>query len=176
VAAVRSSAAAAGAKPGRVANRLAGADGFAALFVVLVAIAFQLPIYDRTMSLLDEGHILQFADIVRRGGELYRDASVLALPGAFYLLTAAFDLFGPSVAVARWILVLEFAAFAGIVHLMLRQMAPPRVAWAGVAVLFVYKVWAFPRRRRSACWRALSTSSSATGHRSGGSYSARPAC
>jgi len=111
---------------------------------VLVAIAFQLPVYDRTMSLLDEGHILQFADIVRRGGELYRDASVLALPGAFYLLAAAFDLFGPSVAVARWILVLEFAAFAGIVHLMLRQMAPPRVAWAGVAILFVYKIWAFP--------------------------------
>lgn len=125
-------------------ERLDSADAIAALLVTLAAIAFQLPVYDRAMSLLDEGHILQFADIVRRGGELYRDVSALALPGAFYLLALAFDLFGPSVAVARWILVLEFAAFAATAHLMLRQMARPRVAWAGVAILFVYKIWAFP--------------------------------
>jgi len=138
-----------------VSIRTGRADGLAALLVVLAAIAFQLPVYDRTMSLLDEGHILQFADIVHRGGDLYRDASGLALPGAFYLLAFAFDLFGPSIAVARWILVFEFAAFAAIVHLMLRQMATPRIAWAGLAALFLYKIWAFPH------WQMYSYSTTA---------------
>ncbi|HEY5657877.1 MAG TPA: glycosyltransferase family 39 protein, partial [Myxococcota bacterium] len=124
-----------------------GRGGFAAaatLAVALAAVAFQLPVFDRSMSFLDEGHLLQFADIVHRGGELYRDASSIALPGAFYLLALAFDLFGPSIAVARWIVVLEFTAFAVMIHLLLRRMAAPAVAWLGVASLFLYKLWVFP--------------------------------
>ena len=108
------------------------------------AVALQLPVFDRTMSLLDEGHILQFADLVHRGGELYRDAVLLPLPGAFYLLALAFDAFGPSILVARWIVVVEFVAFALIVYLLMRRLAGDAVAWAGVGVVFLYKIWAFP--------------------------------
>jgi hypothetical protein len=120
------------------------APAAAVLGVGLAAIAYQLPVFDRSVSFLDEGHILQFADIVQRGGELYRDASALALPGAFYLLALAFDVFGPSIAVARWLLVLEFTAFAVLVHLLLRRMVSPAAAWLGVALIFLYKLWAFP--------------------------------
>lgn len=126
------------------AARARGVAAAAAFGVGLAAVAFQLPIFDRSVSFLDEGHILQFADIVHRGGELYRDASALALPGAFHLLALAFDVFGPSIAVARWLLVLEFAAFAVFVHLLLRRMVSPTAAWLGVALIFLYKLWAFP--------------------------------
>jgi hypothetical protein len=121
-----------------------GAVALSALLVAAVAVAFQLPVFDRTVSLLDEGHILQFADLVHRGGELYRDAVLLPLPGAFYLLALAFDAFGPSILVARWILVLEFAAFAVIVFLLMRRLAGNAAAWAGVGLVFLYKIWAFP--------------------------------
>jgi PAS domain-containing protein len=121
-----------------------GAIALSTLLVASAAVLFQLPVFDRTASLLDEGHILQFADLVHRGGELYRDAVLLPLPGAFYLLALAFDAFGPSILVARWILVLEFAAFAVIVYLLMRRLAGCAAAWAGVGLVFLYKIWAFP--------------------------------
>ncbi len=37
--------------------------------------AFQLPFFDRWFSFMDEGHILQYADLIANGGELYRDAN-----------------------------------------------------------------------------------------------------
>jgi hypothetical protein len=132
-----------------------GAVALSALLVAAAAVAFQLPVFDRTASLLDEGHILQFADLVHRGGELYRDAVLLPLPGAFYLLALAFDVFGPSILVARWILVLEFAAFAVIVFLLMRRLAGDAAAWAGVGLVFLYKVWAFPH------WQMYSYSTTA---------------
>ncbi len=112
--------------------------------VAALAVGVQLPVFDRSMSLMDEGHILQFADIVHRGGELYRDANLLPLPGAFYLLAVAFDWFGPSVRVARWIVVIEFAVLAVLVFLLMQRMLSTRWAWRSVGVLIVYKIWAFP--------------------------------
>ena len=53
------------------------------LGVVAAALAVQLPFYDRWVSFMDEGHILAFADILAKGGELYRDATLYPLPGAF---------------------------------------------------------------------------------------------
>ncbi len=109
-----------------------------------LAVALSLPIFDRGMFLMDEGHILMFADLVAGGGELYRDATLLPLPGAFYLLAGAFELFGPSIRVARWIVVFEFAALAVCVFLLLARLVGARLAWAGVALLAVYRIWAFP--------------------------------
>ena len=143
----------AGFAPSARGHRLRGP--LAALAVALLALAFQLPSFDRTASLLDEGHILQFADIVSRGGELYRDASTLALPGAFYLLALAFALTDPSILVARWIVVFEFSAFAAVLFLLLRRLTAPAVAASGVALLFVYKIWAFPH------WQMYSYSTTA---------------
>lgn len=114
------------------------------LGVAAAAFLVQLPVFDRTMSLMDEGHILQFADILSRGGELYRDAALLPLPGAFYLLSAAFDWFGPSIRVARWLVVAEFTLLATVVFLLMHRMLPARWAWRGVGLLIVYRFWAFP--------------------------------
>jgi hypothetical protein len=110
----------------------------------LVAFAFQLPFFDRWFSFMDEGHLLLFADLIANGGDLYRDATVYPLPGAFWLLAAAFRVFGASNLVARWILVVEFALFVALVFALFRRMAGPRLAWLAVAAMLVYRVWAFP--------------------------------
>jgi hypothetical protein len=127
----------------------------AALAIAAVALVAQLPFYDRWVSFMDEGHILAFADILAKGGELYRDATLYPLPGAFYLLAGAFRLFGTSIQVARGVVVVEFALFVATIFLLLRRLVSPRLALVGVGLLFVYRVWAFPH------WQMYSYSSTA---------------
>lgn len=112
--------------------------------VCALAVAFQLPIFDRWFSFMDEGHILLFADLVAKGGEMYRDATVYPLPGAFYFLAWMFRLFEPSNLVARWIVLVEFTAFVALCFAWLRSLVPAAWAWAGVVLLLAYRVWAFP--------------------------------
>jgi hypothetical protein len=82
--------------------------------------------------------------MLTKGGELYRDASLLPLPGAFYLLELAFEIFGPSIRLARWIVVFEFALLCVAAFSLLRRLVPVGVAWTGVAVLLLYRIWVFP--------------------------------
>jgi hypothetical protein len=110
----------------------------------LVALAFQLPLFDRWFSFMDEGHLLLYADLIAKGGDLYRDATVYPLPGSFWLLAAAFEIFGASNLVARWILVVEFALFVALVFALFRRISGPRLGWVAVASMLVYRVWAFP--------------------------------
>ncbi len=110
----------------------------------LVAFALQLPFFDRWFSFMDEGHLLLFADFIANGGQLYRDATVYPLPGAFWLLAAAFRIFGASNLVARWILVVEFALVVALVFALFRRMASARLAWLAVGAMLVYRIWAFP--------------------------------
>jgi hypothetical protein len=125
----------------RVRPRTAGA--WLAL-VAGLAFAFQLPIFDRWFSFMDEGHMLLYADMIARGGELYRDATVYPLPGAFYLLALIFRVFEPSNLVARWVVVLEFTPFACVCFALLRRAVPLRYAFTGFALLLAYRIWAFP--------------------------------
>lgn len=112
--------------------------------IFLATLCFQLPFFDRWYSFLDEGHVLMFADIVVKGGELYRDATIYPLPGAFYLLAYAFKALGASVILSRWIVVLEFCIFVPLVFLWLRRLIPPRWAYGAVVVLWFYRLWSFP--------------------------------
>jgi len=112
--------------------------------VAILAALMQWPFFDRTLSVMDEGHILMFADIVANGGELYRDATLLPLPGSFYLLSIAFKIFGPSILVARWIALIEFALLCAISFAVVRRLASLGFAWGCVGVMFVYRVWVFP--------------------------------
>jgi hypothetical protein len=111
---------------------------------LLLTLLFQLPFFDRWFSAMDEGHMLQYADIVAGGGQMYRDAASYPLPGAFYLLAIAFELFEPSIRLARWIVVLEFAAFVAVFFLLLRRLVPTGWAAAGVFLLWLYRIWCFP--------------------------------
>ena len=116
----------------------------APLAVFAATLVFQLPFFDRWFSSMDEGHVLEFADLLDKGGLLYRDATCYPLPGAFYLLALAFRLFGPSILVSRWLVCLEFAAFAALCFTLLRRLVPLRWALLGVALIWLYRAWAFP--------------------------------
>ncbi len=142
------------APPGSAWDRFARGRG-APLALIAVGFGFQLPIFDRWFSFMDEGHILAYADLIAQGGELYRDATVYPLPGAFYLLSWAFRLFEPSNLVARWILVVEFSVLVGLVFLLLRRIVPPGWALAGALLMLPYRIWAFPH------WHMYSYSSTA---------------
>jgi hypothetical protein len=104
---------------------------------------------------MDEGHVLEYADLIDRGGLLYRDATCYPLPGAFYLLAWTFRLFDPSILVSRWLVCLEFAAFAALAYALLRRLVPSPWPWLGVALLWLHRAWAFPH------WQIYSYSTTA---------------
>jgi hypothetical protein len=126
---------------------------FAGIFAA--TLLFQLPFFDRWYSGMDEGHLLLFSQIAAEGGTLYRDATFYPLPGAFYLLAGLFRIFGPSVLVARWAVVVEFAVFVPVVYGLLRRMMPAAFAAAVVPLLWAYRLWAFPH------WQMYSYSTTA---------------
>ena len=92
--------------------------------VAAITLLFQLLFFDRWFSHMDEGHMLQFADIVAKGGELYRDAISYPLPGAFYFLALTFKVFDPSILLSRWIVVVQFVLFTVLVFAYLRGLVP----------------------------------------------------
>jgi len=121
--------------------------GAVALELAVVAgacLALQLPIFDRWLSALDEGHVLWFSDIIARGGDLYGDATLYPLPGAFYALAMVFRVFEPSMLLTRWIVMLESTLFAMLVYLFVRPLLSRSLAFATLALLLLYRVWAFP--------------------------------
>jgi len=126
-----------------------------AALAAAVALLLPLPFFDRWFSFMDEGHILQFADIVASGGTLYRDATLYPLPGAFYLLALAFEVFGPSILVARVLALVEFAVFTGLVFALLRPLLSRGGAALLVLALLLYRIWAFPH------WQMYSYSTTA---------------
>jgi hypothetical protein len=115
-----------------------------ALAVALLAFLFQLPFFRLWFSPMDEGHMLQFSQIVAEGGALYRDATLYPLPGAFWLLALVFRITGPSILVARWVVMIEFALFCGLIWLLVRPLLTRAGALGLVALLLLYRVWAFP--------------------------------
>lgn len=112
--------------------------------VGVVALLFQLPFFDRWFSVMDEGHMLQFADLIASGGMIYRDATSYPLPGAFYLLALVFRCFEPSILLSRWVVAIEFALFVPLVFLVVRRLVPLGWALLAVGVLLLYRAWAFP--------------------------------
>jgi hypothetical protein len=126
-----------------------------AVVVSLLTLGIQLPFFDRWFSVMDEGHMLLFADLVRHGQQLYSDMTIYPLPGAFYLLSAAFELFGPSIRVSRWLVSIEFALLVGISFALLRRIVSLPYAGLAVFALWVYRVWAFPH------WQIYNYSSTA---------------
>jgi len=115
------------------------------LAVALVAIAVQLPIFDRWFALLDEGYILEIADDVNRGALLYRDVNVDApFPGAFYLLAWWFKIAGSSILSSRVLAVAGFAVFAAATFRIARALLSRPWAFGVLAMVLCYRVWAFP--------------------------------
>jgi len=112
--------------------------------VAVVTILFQLLFFDRWISFMDEGHMLEYADLLAGGGELYRDATVYPLPGSFYLLAALYKVFEPSILLSRWIVTIEFSAFVTLAFVLVRRLVSPAYSVVLVVLMLLYRVWAFP--------------------------------
>ncbi len=123
------------------------------LLVFVATLLFQLPFFDLWLSIMDEGHMLQFADMRLRGGEFYRDATFYPLPGAFHFLSQIFEIFGASILVSRWLVATEFAVFVVLVFFLMGKVMPPAWALLGVGGMWLYRIWCFPH------WQIYSYSS-----------------
>ena len=129
-------------------------EGLLLLAVGLGAVAIQLPIFTHWLSLLDEGYLLALADDVNRGKILYRDVYVDApFPGAFHVLAAWFRVAGTSVFASRALMVGVFALFTVLAYAIGRRLLSRGWALALVALLYCYRIWAFPH------WHIVSYSS-----------------
>ena len=122
----------------------ATAFGTGWLLVFVATLLFQLPFFDLWLSFMDEGHMVQFADLRLRGGEFYRDATFYPLPGAFHFLSQIFEIFGASILVSRWLVVAEFAAFVALLFFLMRKVMPTAWALIGVGGMWIYRIWCFP--------------------------------
>ena len=129
--------------------------GGALAAVALLTFAFQLPFFDRWINFMDEGHLLQFADVIASGGQLYGDATVYPLPATFYALAALFKVFQPSILLSRWIVTLQFTLFVTLCFAFVRRLVPTGWAFGLVLFLLAYRVWAFPH------WQMYSYSTTA---------------
>jgi hypothetical protein len=125
-------------------------DGAVVAVVIAASLALQLVIYDRWISLLDEGAIVQIADQINHGKLPYRDAVHVALPGVFYLTAALFRVFGPSFLVGRYLMVAVFTVFVVLVYLLARTVLGRGAALGAALIAVAYRIWAFPH------WHMLS--------------------
>jgi hypothetical protein len=122
-------------------------SGLAVVGVFGITVLFQLPFFDLWFSFMDEGHMVQFADLRLRGGEFYRDATFYPLPGAFHFLALIFDIFGASIRVSRWLVVFEFALFVALLFFLVRKATSASSAtwaWLAVGCFWLYRIWCFP--------------------------------
>jgi len=125
-------------------------DVWACAAVAAVALAFQLPVFARWVSLLDEGAIAQIGDQVAHGGVPYRDAVHVAFPGVFYLAGWLYRLFGASFLVGRCVMLATFTALVVLVYLLARTVAGRTTAVGAALATVAYRLWAFPH------WQMLS--------------------
>ncbi len=70
--------------------------------VILIGLAAQSPIYDRSVVPMDEGHLASAADWILRGKLLYRDIHTGIFPAIYYLTALLFSLTSPDMVVTRW--------------------------------------------------------------------------
>ncbi|MFP6641106.1 MAG: glycosyltransferase family 39 protein [Myxococcota bacterium] len=113
-------------------------------FWALLAIVAQLPVYDRSIVPMDEGHLLTTVDAMLDGRRLYVDLHTGIFPGIYLIGSGLLSLFGREVLVTRWAAVgVNVATVVALWQIGRRCMAPH---WAALAPILhlVLVVVAFP--------------------------------
>ncbi|MDH4017781.1 MAG: glycosyltransferase family 39 protein, partial [Actinomycetota bacterium] len=124
--------------------RDSGVSPWTAASIFVLSLLYQVPILDRWFNFMDEGHMVQFAEMAANGHQLYRDVTFYPLPGAFWLLALVFEVFEPSVILTRWLVALQFSGFVTLLYVLLRRIVGWPAAAFGVAGMLLYRIWAFP--------------------------------
>ena len=90
---------------------------------------------NRFQLMLDEGIYLDGASRVARGQAPYRDFFTFTGPGTFWVYGAVFQLFGATLANARFVLSVEIALLAAIIYWIAATLTTGTFA-AGIALMF----------------------------------------
>jgi 4-amino-4-deoxy-L-arabinose transferase-like glycosyltransferase len=123
------------ARPYRGAGE-AGKHGcfrYGAIAIVILGLALQLVLFDRSFVDMDEGHLLATADRMLRGDVLYRDVHTGIFPGAYGLTAALLGIFGHDAVVTRWAQCGVNVVVALVIWSLALRIARPR--WAALAPL-----------------------------------------
>ena len=149
----------------------------------LLALLAQMPLFDRSIVPMDEGHLLTTADAMLNGRDLYTDLHTGIFPGIYLITSGLLELFGREVLVTRWAAVTVnvvtvvalfqigrhfmsryWASLAPFLHLVFIAMAFPVLSmfnYSTVAIAFgLLGLWFLLRyletgRTREAVWLGL---------------------
>ena len=94
-----------------------------------VAVIAQLPLYDRSLVPMDEGHLLAAADALASGKRLYADIHTGIFPGIYLIASALLELFGRDAVVLRWAAVAMNTVIALALYAIGRRAVAQHWAW-----------------------------------------------
>ena len=97
----------------------------------LAAIAFiaQLPLYNRSLVPMDEGHLLAAAQAMAAGKLLYAEIHTGIFPGIYLIASALLETFGRDVVVLRWAAVAMNISIALSLYAIGRRMVAAHWSW-----------------------------------------------
>ena len=85
--------------------------------IVVAAVLYQLPTFDRSIVPMDEGHLASVAMWLQDGKLLYRDLHTGIFPGIYHATAILFKIFGHDLIVTRWAEVAVNASIAACLFL-----------------------------------------------------------
>jgi hypothetical protein len=112
--------------------------------LIVIAIAFGLPLCRRAIILSDEGYLLQQSLDLLQGRVLYRDMDAFITPGMWFSIAGMFALFGPSVLTSRILILVAYVALMLVGFRIVERQTSRSHGLATVASLLTFSVWAFP--------------------------------
>ena len=110
----------------------------------LLALVAQMPLFDRSIVPMDEGHLLTTADAMLNGRHLYTDLHTGIFPGIYLITSSLLGVFGREVMVTRWAAVgVNVVTVVALFQIGRRFMS---LGWACLAPLLhlVFIAMAFP--------------------------------
>ena len=117
-------------RPGTSANPK-GPAAFWGGAAALAAIAFiaQLPLYNRTLVPMDEGHLLAAAQAMAAGKLLYAEIHTGIFPGIYLIASTLLEIFGQDAVVLRWAAVAMNISIALSLYAVASRMVAPHWSW-----------------------------------------------
>ena len=100
-----------------------------AFVLIVIALIAQLPLFDRSLVPMDEGHLLAAADAMGSGKRLYADIHTGIFPGIYLIARLLLDVFGQDAIVLRWAAVVMNIAIALALHSVTRRMVAAHWSW-----------------------------------------------
>ncbi len=94
-----------------------------------IALIAQLPLYDRGLVAMDEGHLLAAADALASGKRLYADIHTGIFPGIYLAAQALLAAFGADAVVLRWAAVVMNVFICLALWSVARRMVAAHWSW-----------------------------------------------